>query len=121
MTRPGGPGPGDAAEGVDKELRSVGFDGHSPAEVFGKATAWLAQRDGAVGVLDVDRAGRRARRRRGAHPTRLMGTERTPTVTIKTDLHRSVVVAADRGQRRCRGGVPGGIVVPAPAPRFEVV
>lgn len=40
-------------EGVDCHLRSVEFDGYSPAEAFGKATAWLARRDGAVGVLDI--------------------------------------------------------------------
>lgn len=46
-------GPDPVEDGIDNELRSVSFDGYSPREVFGQAAAWLAQRDGAVGVRDV--------------------------------------------------------------------
>jgi hypothetical protein len=34
-------------------LQTVEFDGGGPAEVFAKATAWLAPRDGAVFVQDI--------------------------------------------------------------------
>ncbi len=37
----------------DERLRSRSFTGATPAEVFDKATAWLAGRHGSVGVIDL--------------------------------------------------------------------
>lgn len=45
--RPAGPDDGDGW------LRSISFTGVTPAEVFGKATTWLAARPDAVAVSDV--------------------------------------------------------------------
>jgi hypothetical protein len=39
--------------GEDGVSRYVTFDGASAVEVFGKAQAWLARRDGAIGVMSV--------------------------------------------------------------------
>ncbi len=45
--------PAAPAGGDDGWMRSVTFDGGTPAEVFSKATAWLAGRPEAVSVQDV--------------------------------------------------------------------